>query len=287
MRKIIYLLLIVTLIYSCKKSEIEQVPFNEPPPDHTISNVTIENYITRTYILTLGREPDSVEFSSAKVILTTSNLDSSSRQIFLNTVFSNHDFRIHVYEENKNKLLNFADTVEFSHWIYLFNLFLQDTSQQTLWPYFQYEKDRMVEMQNAYSDYVNDSIEVNELHRRLCNNYLYDQINMGSANFVISTFMQLINRNPTTAEQQAGVSMVEGHNAILFLQSGSSKDDYLNIFTSSPNYYEGQVVFMYLKYLNRNPTTSEMSDGTLKYSSTNDYTAVQKDILSTDEFIGL
>jgi hypothetical protein len=287
MRKIIYLLSIIVFISACKKSEIEQVPFNEPPPDHTISNVTIENYITRTYILTLGREPDSVEFSSAKAILTTSNLDSTSRRVFLNAVFSSHDYRPHVYEENKNKLLNFADTTEFSHWIYLFNLFLQDTSQQSLWPYFQYQKDRMVDMQNAYYDYVNDSIEINELHRKLCNNYLYDQINMGSANFVISTFMQLINRNPTNAEQQAGVSMVDGNNAILFLQAGSSKDDYLNIFTSSSNYFEGQVVFMYLKYLNRNPTTIEMTDGTLKYSTSNDYTSVQRDILSTDEFIGL
>jgi len=287
MRKIILIISIIISFSACKKSEIDQVAYNEPPPDTTISHVTIENYITRTYILTLGREPDSVEFNSAEMILSSANLDSASRRLFLDDVFNSNDFRPHVYEENKNKLLNFADTSEFSNWIYLFNLFLSDTTYQLQWPYFQYEIDRMTALQNAYDDYVNDSIEIDELHRRLCNNYIYDQINMGSDNFVISTFMQLINRNPTTAEQQAGVSMVDGNNAILFLQAGSSKDDYLDIFTHSSNYFEGQVVFMYLKYLNRNPTTIEMADGTLKYSTTGDYTAVQKEILSTNEFIGL
>jgi hypothetical protein len=81
--------------------------------------------------------------------------------------------------------------------------------------------------------------------------------------------------------------MVEGNNSILFLQAGSSKENYLDIMTGNSNYFEGQVILMYQKYLNRVPTTSEMTEGTLKYSSTEDYSIVQKDILATDEFIGL
>ncbi len=284
----IYLSLLIILIFSaCKKSEIEQVPFNEAPKDKTISNVTIENYITRTYILTLGREPDSVEFNTAKSLLSGTMLDSASRQTFLDPVFNSGDYRPHVYEENRINLLNNADTAEFSNWIYLFQLFLRDTMYQLQWPYFQYEADRMIALRNAFPDYVNDSIEIDELHRRMCNNYLYDKINMGAANFIISTFGNLINRNPTASEQQSGISMVNGNNAILFLQSGSSKNDYLNIFTHSSDYYEGQVILLYLKYLNRVPGTVEMADGTLKYFTTKNYTSVQRDILSSDEFIGL
>ena len=284
----IYLSLLIILIFSaCKKSEIEKVPFNEAPKDKTISNVTIENYITRTYILTLGREPDSVEFNTAKSLLSGAMLDSASRQTFLDSVFNSIDYRPHVYEENRIELLNNADTSEFSNWIYLFQLFLRDTTYQLQWPYFQYEADRLIALRNAFPDYLNDSIKIDELHRRMCNNYLYDQINMGAANFVISTFGNLINRNPTASEQQSGISMVNGNNAILFLQSGSSKNDYLNISTHSSDYYEGQVILLYLKYLNRVPGTVEMADGTLKYFTTKDYTAVQRDILSSDEFIGL
>lgn len=283
-----YILFSFFLIFSsCKKSELEQVPFNEAPADTTISNVTIENYITRTYILTLGREPDSSEFNSAKSLFSATNLDSASRQIFLETVFSNQDYRPHVYEENRINLLNNADTAEFSNWIYIFQLFLQDTTYRIQWPFFQYETDRLISMRNAFSEYSNHTIEIDELHRRMCNNYVYDQINMGAANFVISTFQNMINRNPTGSEQQSGISMVNGNNANLFFQSGSSKNDYLNIFTHSSDYHEGQVILLYLKYLNHVPGTVEMADGTLKYITTGDYTAVQRDILSSDEFIGL
>ncbi len=287
MRSTYFLLLFMFAFAACKKSEIEQIAFNEPPPDGTISNVTIENYITRTYILTLGREPDSVEFNTALTLLKTTNLDSASRQEFLEVIFDNADYRPHVYDENRIDLLNNVDTAEFSNWIIIFNFFLQDTTYQLQWPYFQYEIDRLEELQNAFYEYVNDSIEIDELQRRMCNNYFYDQINMGSANFVISTFQQLINRNPTSVEQQSGIAMVDGNNAVLFLQTGSSKNDYLDIFTHSSDYFEGQVVFLYQKFLNRPPDSIEMSEGTLKYSTTGDYTAVQRDILSSDEFIGI
>jgi DNA-binding beta-propeller fold protein YncE len=110
---------------------------------------------------------------------------------------------------------------------------------------------------------------------------------MGSTNFVISTFQNLISRNPILSEQQSGVSMVDGNNAVLFLQSGSSKNEYLNILTQSSSYYEGQVIQFYKKYLNRIPNSVEMADGTQKYITTDDFTAVQRDILATDEFIDL
>ncbi len=278
---------LIIFFSACKKSELEQIPSNEPPPDKTISSVTVENYITRTYILTLGREPDPTEFNQAFTNLTVSKVDSASRRNFLNQVFSSNDFRAHVYEENKINLLNNIDTADFTNWITLFTYLLSDSTYVLQWTFLQYEVDRLIPLRNAYSEYINGSIEVDELQRRMCNNYEYDLINMGSANFVISTFQNLINRNPTTSEQQSGISIVEGNNAVIFLQAGSSKNDYLNIITHSSNYYEGQVVFLYQKYLNRLPNTLEMAAGTSKYQSTGDFTAVQYDILASDEFIGL
>ncbi len=277
----------ILVFTACKKSEIEQVPFNEAPVDTIITTITIENYITRTYILTLGREPDSIEFNFARTLLTGTLVDSASRLIFLDSVFNSNDYRSHVYDENRITLLNSTDTSDYSNWIYLFELVLLDTTYQSQWPYFQYELDRMISMRNAFSEFVNGSIAIDELQRRMCNNYIYDRINMGAANFVNSIFSNLINRNPTASEQQSGISMVNGSNSILFLQSGSSKNDFLNIFTNSSDYFEGQVILQYLKYLNRVPGTVEMADGTLKYSTTHDYTAVQRDILSSDEFIGI
>ncbi len=279
--------LLIIFFSACKKSELEQIPSNEPPPDKTISSVTVENYITRTYILALGREPDPTEFNQAFTNLTAAKVDSISRRNFLNQVFSSNDFRAHVYEENKINLLNNIDTADFTNWITLFTYLLSDSTYVLQWTFLQYEVDRLIPLRNAYSEYINGSIEVDELQRRMCNNYEYDLINMGSANFVISTFQNLINRNPTGSEQQSGISIVDGNNAVIFLQAGSSKNDYLNILTHSSNYFEGQVVFLYQKYLNRLPNTLEMAGGTSKYQSTGDFTAVQYDILASDEFIGL
>lgn len=287
MRVPFFLFLFALVFAGCEKTELEQIPSNVPPPDKTISSVTIENYITRTYILALGREPDSAEYNTALSLLVNARVDSTSRVNFLNQLFASSDYRPHIFEENKINLLNNIDTAEFSNWYNLFSLLLSDSTYVLQWTFLQYEVDRLLPLKNTFSEYVNGIIEIDEVQRRMCNNYLYDQINMGSANFVISTFQNLIDRNPTSAEQQSGISMVEGNNAVLFLQAGSSKNDYLHIFTHSSSYFEGQVLFLYKKYLNRVPNTLEMAAGTLMYQSTGDYESVQREILSSDEFIGL
>lgn len=285
--RIIYLFILIIAFTACRKSELEQIPSNEPPPDHTISSVKIGNYITRTYILTLGREPDSIEYNSALNSLLFANIDSASRRNFLQSIFTKPDYLSHLYVENNIRYLNNTDSTEFENYIFLFQLYLNDTTYQLQWPYLQYESDRLTALKNAYREFTDSVINISELQRRMCDNYFYDQINMGSANFVISSFQNMLNRNATNAEQQSGISMVEGNNAILFLQAGSSKTDYLNIMTGNDNYFEGQVILMYIKYLNRIPITTEMANGTAKYSSTNDYSIVQKDILSSNEFIGI
>lgn len=145
----------------------------------------------------------------------------------------------------------------------------------------------MVLLRDAYSEFVGGTISTAELQRRMCNNYLYDQINMGSANFVNYSFQNLINRNATISELANGITMVEGNNSILFLQTGSSKVDFLNILTNSSSYYEAQVVFAYQRYLQRTPNTLEMADGTQTFQSTGDFIQVLKSILSTNEFIGI
>lgn len=286
-KRFLFLLIILGLTASCKKEVLETIENNKAPNDPTIDSTIIERYITRSYILAIGREPDSLEFSNAENLLINANVDSASRAAFLNILFSSNAYLPNLYEENKINLLNNVDTSEFTLWIAIFDNILNDTSAATQWSYVQFERDRLSLMRDAYEDFTDGAIDVRELQRRMCNNYLYDQINMGSANFVISTFQHLINRNPTMSEQTNGISMIEENNSILFLQAGVSKLDYLNILTTVPNYYEAQVVLLYLKYLGRTPSSYEMSTGTQLYSTTNDYIEVQKSILATNEFIGI
>ncbi|MBL7748141.1 MAG: hypothetical protein JNM19_11970, partial [Chitinophagaceae bacterium] len=147
--------------------------------------------------------------------------------------------------------------------------------------------DRLQTLYNVSYDYVGGLVSIREMQAVMINNYFYDQINMGADNFVISSFQHFLGRNPTLDEQSSGVSMLNGSNAILFLQAGASKDDYLSIFFDSDDYFEGAVRRVYEDYLLRTPGSMEMSTAALKYRNSLDFEAIQKDVLATDEFAGL
>jgi len=277
----------VMIQFSCKKTELETIGGNTAPPDTSIETDVYEDYVNRTYILVLGREPDSSEFNDAVSLLKAGLLDSPSRYAFLDIVFSSPDYPWRQFNKNRIELLNNIDTADITIQIFIFNFFLADSTYQAFWPGLQIEVNRLEELQSAAQDYANGVINIRQLQSKMINNYFYDQINMGADNFVISSFQHFLDRNPTLDEQSNGVSMVNGNNAVLFLQAGASRDDYLSILFNSDDYFEGAVVRIYTDYLLRSPSSVEMSVAALKYRNTLDFESVQKDILATDEFAGV
>lgn len=283
------------LFSSCKKYEEETVPGNYAPPDYTVDSaalkLTIENYVIRLYISTIGREPDSVEKSFGYNLLLDSNLSMNSRYQFLDSVFGNAEFKDKFYERARIDLLQGTDTSEITGQIllivYVVIPSIMNTADSIFIDYYQMEVDRLLEMREIPDSLHAGVISYKEVHRRCINNLFYDQLNMGSFNFVVSMFQHFLDRYPTTSEQVAGVNMVNGNSAVLFLTAGQSKNDFMNIFFASDDYYEGQVLSLYRQYLFRTPTTVEMNNGTLLYMSTEDFIQLQKSILSKDEFIGI
>jgi hypothetical protein len=277
----------VFLISSCKKTEVETIPGNQAPPDTTIESNVYEDYVNKTYILVLGREPSVSEFQTALNNLRVNGLDEGSRYDFLNTVFSSSDYKWRQIEKWRIQLLGSADSTDVINQMAIFDFFLNDSTFITLWPAYQLEKDRLDTLYNASYNYVAGTISIRKLQAHMLNNYFYDQINMGPDNFVISSFQHFLDRNPTLAEQAGGVGMIYGSNAVLFLRAGASKDDYLNIFFSSDDYFEGSVIRVFKDYLLRAPNSIEMSAAALKYKNTLNFESVQKDVLATDEFVGI
>ena len=284
---VVVIILMVLTQFSCKKSELETIRGNTAPPDTSIEIDVYEDYVNRTYILVLGREPDSSEFNDAVTLLKAGLLDSPSRYAFLDEVFSSPDYPWRQFNKNRIELLNNIDTADITIQIFIFNFFLADSTYQAFWPGLQIEVDRLEEIQSAAHEYANGLIHISQMQSKMINNHFYDQINMGSDNFVISSFQHFLDRNPTLDEQSNGVSMVNGNNAILFLQAGASRNDYLSILFDSDDYFEGAVIRIYKDYLLRSPSSIEMSVAALKYRNTLDFESVQKDILATDEFAGV
>ena len=283
----IFFIIVIALFSACKKYETDTISGNVPPPDGTINNVTVENYVNKVYISVLGRKPDSVELNSGMSVLTKNNLSAANRTQFLDSVFNHPEYYDHLYNIALSDLLNSLDTNNIPQYLAIFQPLLLDSAYIQSWNQIRFEITRLDSMRVIPNELKSGAINAIEMQKRCINNYFYDQINMGAANFVISSFLHFLNRAPTTNELTQGENIVNGTPGTLFLQVGQSKQDYLAIFFSSLNYFEGEAVLLYNKYLFRNPTSVEMTNAATKFQSTLDYIQLQKDILSTNEYIGI
>lgn len=285
--KRLLLISIIIGIFSCTKQEDLLISGNTAPPDFTIENVLVEGYINKLYISVLGREATQSEFDDAFAALTSAQLSQSSRTALIDQVFSNSEYADNEFKIASSKLVGGQDTTDISDTYFTLNFLLLTAQTAIDSTYIMYEIDRMQPFASAYDDFLSGSIELVELHSIMVNNFMYDQINMGTENFVISIFQNFLGRYPTIAELESGKAMVDGFNAVLFLQAGNGKDGFLDIFFNSNNYFAGEVISNFNRFLYRNPTAEELSAYAKDYQDNLDYQALQRIILSSDEFIGL
>ncbi len=303
MKNILYICGIIFLFASCKKekivAKIEEnntiiktdtvvVSGNTIPKDSSISELLVESYINRAFIVLLGRKPSASELSQANAAVSVNNFSIAHRKTLIDQIYTHQtEYISRWYDAESKKLLVNIDSSDINQEIFVFNFLLSDTTYQQYWPALQIELTRVEELKNTLPDLLSHTISFSEAHKRLINNKFYDDLNMGSQNFVISSFQHFFDRYPTTAELQEGVKMVDKFNGILFFQQGNTKDAYLQIFFNCDNYYEGQVKELYLKYLFRNPNTVELSTLTNTYSTNKNLFEIQKELLSTNEFAGV
>lgn len=290
MRSFIHHLVIIFLcvgLSSCKKTIEETIPNNTPPPDHTIANSVYENYVNKVYITVLGRKPSDTEFEQGKNILYKNYLSSDNRKEFVNGVLAKPGYYERNYTIIRNDFLNSLDTAEITTQKLIFSFFLTDTTYKPLWAALNYEIRRLDSLQKIPALFSATGINIIDVHQRAVNNYFYDQLNMGTENFVIACFQHFLFRYPTVAELAGGKTMVDGSSSALFLQSGKSKDDFIRIFFSSDNYYEGQVHDLFRKYVFRDPSSEEMSALSAAYKKSKDYKSLQCSVLILDEYVGI
>jgi len=286
-RVLSFILLFSLLISSCKKDKEIVIGDNTAPPDGTIANVVKENYVNKSYISVLGRKPSSTELSSGMSILAQHNLSVDDRNQLLEDILAKPGYNQRQYDIAVATLLNNLDTVDITNNINLFAYLLTQPQYAPYWPQLQIDKTNLELLKATVADLNSGTINIIGLHKRCVNNYFYDQINMGTENFVVSMFNNFLLRYPTDEELLHGKNMVDGFEDVIFLQTGYNKDDFINIFFAANNYFEGQVRDLYLRYLFREPTSVEMSEKAATYKASTNYKSLQKAILSTDEYAGL
>tara|TARA_X000000368_G_C23029788_1_gene711958 strand:- start:1069 stop:1938 length:870 start_codon:yes stop_codon:yes gene_type:complete len=289
MKRSIYFLSICLLItcYSCKKDNLVYIEGNQIPPDKTIENITKENYVNKLYISALGRQATPSEFSNGLLILNKNNLSLENRKELVDTVLADNDYYNNEYSIIRGDLLNGLDTTEISKYIKRYKNTLLTTNDQNKIDRLTGYIERLYLMQDIITDLRSDSITFKDVHKRCVFNRFYDEINMGTENFVVSMYQNFFYRYPTSSELITSSNMVNGIQAILFFKAGQTKEEFIDLFLGSDEYYEGQIRLAYLRFVFREPTVIESTHMTGLYKVDLDYKSMQKRILISDEYVGL
>jgi len=285
MKKLLFLFSVL-IISSCTKIEDVIVGDNTMPPDNTIENTTIETYINKLYISTIGREPTESEFLSDFSILREADISQESRGVIIDGILNKDEYYNNLFKLECEHLLLGLDTADINQNILVINVLLT-TAQGLELLYFEDALERMLKLQEVLPGLGDGTISNIEMHKRMVNNNMYDEINMGTENFVISMFQSFMQRYPTISELENGKLMVNDNNASLFFIPGNGKEDFINIFIESDEYFTGQTNILFNRYLFRDPTSEESVNYSLDYINSKDYKLLQRRILSTNEFIGL
>jgi hypothetical protein len=280
-------LIVLLILASCNRQKEVLIDDNTAPPDYTIDDVVVESYINRSYISLLGRKPDPAETSSATSTLRQNNLSPANRESFLNTLLSLPEYFARQYDIGRSLYLNSVDTSAINDEIFVLDIVLNDPQYSAIWPQVEIEKDKLLKLLDIPDNLSNGNIDMPEMHRRMVHNLIYDEINMGTQNFVVSMYQNFLFRYPTAAELAAGELMVDGFVSTVFLQNGRNKEDFIALFLGSGDYYEGQVRDILTRYLFREPTSEELETLSVSYKTNGDYQAIIRTVLATDEYAGI
>ena len=279
----VWILLSLLAFSSCTEDELITVTDNQPPTVNNVPAIKIENYVNRIFIDLLGREPLDLELAEEAAALRDADLSIEARRALVTKL------------QTSTAFIEGDSSYRRAHYQHLYNLgkvrCLEGASDQDIREEQQnadgIDSIRLERVLTAGRDLQAKSITIEQFFGRMIFNKVYDVINMNTFNFVNATFDNLLWRFPTQSEFQAGFNMVE-HNQEEFLlgRSGSDKEMYVDIISSSPEMFEGLIIWAYQSLVARRPTTEETIQLLDTFYQDKDFEAVQQAIMITDEYAG-
>ncbi|MDC0204266.1 hypothetical protein OAJ65_00560 [Flavobacteriales bacterium] len=298
MRNVILLLFIVLCISSCKK-DADILSNNNAPYYGEIPTLLLENYVNRVYIDLIGREPLDTEMDSDVQFLRDADVTLESRESLIyklqfDTTYiqgdSSYKFAYfhRMYEMIKVRLLEGASNTYIgqdlnnyyqSYVVDSVNGNMIDANKKLL------EYHKLNNVLIAELQYYNGIIEINEMHRRMIYNSVYDQINMNTFNYINAAFDNLLFRYPTPYEFEEVYLMINDNTSQIVLgTSGNNKENFSYIICASREFYEGVIIWAYGTLLARDPSTQEIDFLMQSFYQNHDFQWVQRQIMQTDEY---
>lgn len=300
MKYLLVILGIPLLFVGCKKEDL-LFEDNDAPPYSGVSTVVLSNYVNRLFIDLIGREPLDAEMTAEIAALRADSLSFESRGILVDKLINSTEFiegdssyrrayAVKLYENLKARFVEGAsDAVLLQEYgLWRGNAILDSLNgDMTGYALKMQEAKRLEAVLDSREEWQNNQIDIDEMIRRMMFNAVYDNINMNAFNFVNASFDDLFFRFPTQPEFESAYTIIEFNQpAVIFNTVALNKSEYLNALTSTGEFHEGMVIWVYRSLLSREPASAEVYVHAVDFASSLNISAVQRAVLISDEYAG-
>jgi hypothetical protein len=255
----------------------------------------VEQYVNRCFVDLLGRGATSDELDEFVEALESDNFSVNSRKSFIARLQSTEGFKQQylnkVYVDMKARYLDALNEDEIQQeadfWLYQ-ALQAQILGDALAYNILMLERNKIMGIVNMALYWENSSIDYATCAKTMMFNSLYDDLNMGTFNFIYASFDQNFYRYPTEEEYNQLYATIEYDGpGIFFQQNVSNKSEMLDVLIESTEFKEGLVRWFYRSYLIREPEAQELTDGIAYWTTQNDFNGFIQKILSDDEYAGI
>ncbi len=292
-------IMVLLLLNQCSKDSDILVDDNDAPYNDAVPTVVINNYVNRLFIDLLGREPLDTELATETEYLKARNLSVEARDTLVTKLQSDtsyiagdssyrHAYYWRMYENFKARCIDGASDADIQGQIGIYQFAATSDSLNGDSAGLDAARANILrtkQLLRVRTQYPNGQIHIGQCFARMANNFVFDEINMNTFNFVNATFDNLLYRYPTQVELLAGMQMIDDNTSQnIFGRNGQNKADYIEIFITSREFHEGCIMWAFQSLLARFPTTEEINSLMDDFYNTRNFQLVQKHILIGDEY---
>ncbi|MFT5338144.1 MAG: hypothetical protein ACI9YL_002160 [Luteibaculaceae bacterium] len=277
--------------YQVEKHTEQVVQGNSFGTPDWISENQIRNFVYKLSLDLRGDQPTDAWLNQAIQDLKDADFSKAAKEGLIQSLLNDESFRVQFYQISTDRFLEGVgrNGILQTHAEYKAILAqFEANNQQIEADFFRSEIRKMEKLIGADSAFIlNKTIGFTDYIIPFINNGIYDNINMGSENFVVSCYQHIYNRYPTTVELQSGVTMVDGGNSSLYSRNGNSKTDFISIFSGSPEFLSGNIRWLELVWLREYVEDDYHWYLVELYQSTADFEALIVELLSSTYYAKL
>lgn len=274
---------LLIVLSSCDETVV--IPVDNFPVDSTITEVELENYVNKTHIALLNRKPSDAELSNSLAWLQVDPYDRAIRDSYIAGLQTQPEVRWVAWQFLSDRLLEGIDTAQ----IYSENSWIGDqinnAGSSGELAYWQVILDKSNAHIGAMEGWFAADTSYTRLQTWMIRLYTYDEINMGTENFVVSVYQHFYHRYPSDLELEEGSKMVNHEWGILYGENGNSKADFITILFEQAEFEQGKVITLFENYLKRVPTSVESVAYANRFYSGWDFWRMQRYILTSSEYV--